>query len=135
MRYTCIIPGDPVSKARPRFSGGHAYTPVKTRRQEQLIAMRYRQAHGKLVTGAVLVEMTFYKPVPKSWSNARRMDALAGKERPTVKPDVDNLAKCVMDALNGVAWLDDKQVVGLVCYKAYSRAGCTEVTVTELEGA
>ena len=59
-----------------------------------------------------------------------------GKLLPTKKPDVDNVAKSVLDALNGVAWLDDSQVVRLEISKSYSAAGdCVSVSAEEVSDA
>jgi Holliday junction resolvase RusA-like endonuclease len=60
-----------------------------------------------------------FLPVPGSWPKSKKAKALAGIITPTVKPDADNLAKSVCDALNGVAWVDDKQVIKLHVFKAY----------------
>lgn len=47
----------------------------------------------------------------------RLMDELKG--RPDKKPDADNILKAVLDALNGVAYEDDRQVVEVLCIKKY----------------
>lgn len=65
---------------------------------------------------AVDVCNLIYRAVPKSWSKRKRADAIADKIRPTTKPDLDNVIKGIKDALNGVWYKDDSQVVeyGLV---------------------
>ena len=67
--------------------------------------------------------------VPDSWPMARKAEALAGRLMPATKPDCDNLAKTVLDALNGVLWLDDAQVVDLSVSKRYAAEPHTVVTV------
>lgn len=91
--------GEPVSKGRPRVGkGGVVYTPQKTRAAEQAIAWSIRAAHPGLqpAIGDVDVVLRF------AVSDYRRRD-------------IDNLAKLVLDACNGIAWADDAQVVGLQC--------------------
>jgi Holliday junction resolvase RusA-like endonuclease len=68
----------------------------------------------------VALSLIVLHPIPKSWSKRRQEAALAGTERPTTKPDADNVAKVVADACNGVVWVDDAQVVELSVSKRYS---------------
>lgn len=65
------------------------------------------------------MRLTFFMPIPVSWSKAKKEAATKGDVLPTTKPDIDNLAKCVLDALNGIAYRDDNQVVRLEVSKFY----------------
>lgn len=58
---------------------------------------------------------------------------LSGKMRPTMKPDNDNIAKSVLDALNGLAYVDDKQIVELKVNKYYGAEAYVYVKLTESE--
>ena len=71
--------------------------------------------------GALFVRVTAFMAMPQAMakSKAKCAAALNGTTRPLTKPDVDNFAK-VIDALNGIAWRDDSQVVHLVVTKQYS---------------
>ena len=68
-------------------------------------------------------------PIPKSASKAKKTAMTDGSILPAVKPDVDNVLKLIMDALNGVAYLDDKQVVDARCAKMYADNPCTIVSI------
>ena len=71
--------------------------------------------------------------IPSSFSKKKKEQALDGEIRPTKKPDVDNVLKAVMDALNGVWYLDDKQVVvGSVC-KEYAPQDGVRVDAWEVK--
>lgn len=137
------VPGQPQGKGRPRVGrvGGHArmFTPSKTLAYEGLIAMACQQAmqDRELMQGPVLLEMRMLHAVPKSWSRKRREAALQGEIMPTVKCDADNCLKAVCDALNGVAWRDDTQVVNVSLSKRYANVPRVEVRVVPLmaEGA
>lgn len=112
------VNGQPQGKARARSTrGGRYYTPEKTRRYEA--AIRAAAAGCPKLEGAVRVNISAWFAVPKSWSKAKRAAAAAGNLYPTVKPDADNVAKVVCDALNGVAYHDDSQVVECVVRKRY----------------
>lgn len=129
------VPGEPKGKGRPRFTRqGRAYTPAKTVEYEQLIA---GQAKGAMLAHPggptqlpVEVRVDIHKGVPASWSKARRTRALDALEIPG-KPDLDNVAKAVLDAMNGVVYVDDVQVVRLLVTKAYSLHPRLEVNVKE----
>lgn len=69
----------------------------------------------------------------KSATKANRELMLTGKIRPTVKPDWDNIGKLVSDALNGIAYDDDKSVVDAVVRKYYSDRPRTQITVCEAD--
>ncbi len=112
----------PFSKARPRVTVNGTYMPPKYTAdkktlRELYLATGYRNIDFK--GKPVNVEMMFCYPIPKSWS--RKMKEELDHRR--IRADVDNLAGGVFDALNGVAWNDDKDIVSLVCSKRYSEGG------------
>ena len=131
------IPGVPVAKGRGRATsfGGHAriYTPSKTRRYEDLIRLEAGRAmEGRdQLAGPLSVQVRAFLPIPKSMTKAKRAAALEGQLRPTTKPDCDNFAK-VADALNGIAWRDDAQIVTLLVTKHYSEHPRLEFAAAEL---
>jgi len=132
------LPGEPRGKGRPRFSskGGFVktYTDAKTRDYES----RIREAARKAMYAAELeptshpvsVRIVVSSCPPVSWTKKRRLAALLGKELPK-KPDLDNVAKAVLDALNGVVYQDDVQVWRLVVNKLYAGAASLQVEILE----
>jgi Holliday junction resolvase RusA-like endonuclease len=117
------LAGEPKGKGRPRFAraSGRAFTPAATRSYEAALRYAAQETMGErpLMVGALEILVVANFPVPKSFSKAKRLAALAGEARPTVKPDVDNLLKTI-DALNGVVFEDDKQIVSATVQKFYS---------------
>jgi len=119
LRYKLIIDGEPVGKGRPRFARGHAYSPEKTRVYERAIRNSYS---GPKFEEAVYMKLTAYYQKPKKCKTLF----------PLKKPDLDNVAKIIMDSLNGVAYDDDKQVVWLTITKRWTEDyPRVEVTLTE----
>jgi Holliday junction resolvase RusA-like endonuclease len=121
------------SRANPMgYASG--YTPSKTRKYEEQLAGQAARAMGNRspIPGPVHVQVCAYVPLPKGWSKRKRALALAGDIRPVVKPDWDNYAK-VCDALNGVVWIDDKQVIEGRVEKFYSERPRLRIAVTEME--
>jgi len=103
MEVFFIVRGEPKSKQRPRFANGHAYTPEETRVAEQRIKYEYLGKFGpKKIDGPVQVVLEFYL-------GTRRVK------------DLDNLEKLVLDALNGLAYDDDSQVVLKTASKHFSK--------------
>lgn len=127
------VKGKPVGKGRPRFTRiGHAYTPEKTRAYEAAVAWECRKAmEGKLPSTLpqhVSVEV-MVKP-PKSWNKTKTKNALGGFIAPG-RPDIDNYLKAVLDGCNGVAFLDDSQVVSVYATKRYAETDGVRVIIKE----
>ena len=93
--------------------------------------MAYRTQCTGMFSGAVEIEIHAYYEIPKSASRKRVLDMVSDRERPTKKPDGDNIAKAVCDALNGVAYKDDSQVVDLTVRKYYSKFPHVQVFISE----
>lgn len=132
---TIVIPGKPQGKGRPRFTRyGRPYTPEKTVDYEaKILAAWFQQADGWTVReGGVGVIVTAYFPVPKSASRDLKSGMLSGRIPATVKPDADNVLKIVLDALNGHAWQDDKQVVSASVQKLYAEDPRVEVVLYDV---
>ena len=106
----------PIPKGRPRFYGGHAVTPEKTRESEKLI--RDSWEHGIVEGEYLVIAMAFTMPIPQSYSNKKKKE-LEGQPH-TKKPDLDNLVKAVLDALNGVAFEDDSLISDINASKTYA---------------
>ena len=117
-----IIPGEPVSKARPRFSkwSKKAYNTKKTTDYEKLVKDIYMLSEQETIEGEIVAVIECYFKVPKSDSKVTRLAKLSNIARPIKKPDVDNLAKICLDGLNGLAYKDDSQIVDLRIRKWYS---------------
>lgn len=102
-------------KGRPRFTrGGRPYTPKATRDYERAIREAFENANGRPpepFSGPIAVCIMTYRQLPNSAPKS------VISEQDTHKPDIYNVAKIVLDALNGVAWKDDAQVVSLTVSK------------------
>ena len=131
------IPIKAVGKERPRFHPQfkYAYTPKKTKDFEALIAAYgavYMRDHGLSVSeGYIDVDLTIHNKVPASWSKKKTKDALDGLIRPT-KGDLDNQLKAILDGLNGVAYVDDKQVVQFRAVRLYDLSDTINIKLKEL---
>lgn len=122
-----IVEVEPEGKARPRFSqkSGAVYTPKKTMKYERRIRMAFEAAGGETIPAGCYVAITVdaYFRIPKSYTKGKRLACQYNINRPAKKPDIDNVLKAVMDALNGAAYVDDKQVVSVTCRKYYAADG------------
>jgi Holliday junction resolvase RusA-like endonuclease len=128
------IPGEPVAKARPRVtSRGIAYTPAKTKNYETLVKELYwaQYAGHEMLQGPLRLSVRAYFQIPKSMSRKRRIAMQEGKERPTKRPDVDNVIKAIADSLNGIAYGDDSQIVSATAEKFWGTPR-VEVEIDEL---
>lgn len=134
------VPGEPVGKGRPKFStfNGHAvaYTPQKTVNYENLVKLSYQQQCADMVPYPkdimLRAQIHAYFAIPKSASKKKAADMRAMGIMPTKKPDIDNIIKSILDALNGIAFYDDSQVVGVQCYKFYSDNPRVDISIEEV---
>lgn len=135
MRLQFKVPGEPVGKGRPRFvrATGRTYTPEKTERYENLVKLAFIKEYPDVIPleGPLAVTMIANFSIPKSWSKKKQALAIAGARRPTKKPDTDNIAK-IKDALNGIAWRDDAQVVEEQILKYYAEVPSLTIIIETL---
>lgn len=82
-----------------------------------------------LLTGPIEIKLIFYYPIPKGWSKKKQEQCDNKELLPIVKPDLDNCVKGIFDALNGVIWKDDNQVVKVESHKWYSYEPRIEVFI------
>lgn len=107
-----VVEGEVLGKPRPRVNrNGRVWTPARFKNYEKKIAQAYIDAGGEKLGGPVSVKVRTFRAMPKS----RPKKILF--EEDIYKPDTDNILKIVLDALNGVAFFDDKQVVRVLCSK------------------
>lgn len=130
------VPGKAVGKQRPRFSrtytGVRTYTPRKTQEYEDLVRISYRAVSKQKLEGAISATIYGYFEPPKSISKKQREQMLKGDISYIKKIDSDNLAKSILDALNGVAYDDDAQVCLLIVQKLYAETARVEVVLEEI---
>ena len=140
-----VLLGEPQGKGRPRSriaatkAGKQyiaVYTPRETVKYETALALAGRNAMKRRppLTGPLRVIVTATMGVPESWSGKKKIEALHGGIRPCVSPDWDNIGKC-LDALNGIVWHDDKQIVSGTIEKVYGQLPRIEVDVTPITTA
>lgn len=126
-----VVKGKPQGKERPRFDSRRkiTYTPAKTKNYEALVRTSYLfQCRNEIpIYGAVKAEIYAYFPIPKSANKRECEKMLSGELRPTVKPDMDNIIKAILDALNGYAYKDDAAVISVIAEKRYSATPRVEV--------
>lgn len=146
-KLTFNIPGAPKAQARPRFSvikskktgKSHAvaFDPKESKDHKNWI--RFCATDAMKICGwqytekALVVEIEAYFEIPKSKTNKFKQQALEGNILPVVKPDLDNIAKGVLDALNTVVFKDDSQIVELTVRKFYNDEPYTKVNIQEWE--
>lgn len=134
MKVKFTIPGDPKGKGRHRTTrDGRSYTPRETVVYENLVKAMYYQSCGQARFGDEPLDMRVvaYYRIPESASKKKREAMINGEIRPQIKPDWDNVGKIVSDALNGIAYRDDKQIVDAQTRKFYSEQPRVVVTLQE----
>lgn len=129
-RVRFIYNGKPIGKERPRTVRKNgkvwSYTPKKTAEYESKIRASFLESpdfyelpfNPREFAGKLIVNINAYFLIPKSYSDSKKF--LLNNQAYTKKPDCDNLAKAILDSLNGVAFKDDSQVYQLNITKRYN---------------
>lgn len=131
-----IIPGKPCAWQRARLSKGgrHHFTDTITRTVKNAVGWHFKKAFPghTLWIGPVRLLVTAYFPIAKSTSQKKRCEMHSDKVWYPHKSDWDNIGKLPSDALNGVAYIDDCQVVDGRVLKYYSPRPRIEIELEEL---
>jgi Holliday junction resolvase RusA-like endonuclease len=131
------IAGAPVGKRRPRFSTVNGFAQaikvdadVEYENMVRLMFRLNKPTDYDLFDKPVRVRIEAHFPIPKSFSKKRAEEAAAGAIHPQKKPDADNIAKIICDALNNIAYGDDTQVIELTVVKKYAREPKVKVSIS-----
>lgn len=132
-----IVLGEPVAQGRPRFTTAsgfaRAYDPARSRHYKEYVRLEAAaRAPEKPLSGPIDLEVRIYRPIPKSFGKRKSEAAERGLIRPTTKPDTDNYLKAIKDALKGIIWQDDSQVVDIRASKFYSEKPRVEIKIKEV---
>ena len=134
MNLSLTIPGNPVGKQRPRFvrTGRfvRTYNQPATVNYEALVKQTFAAKYTDFVPipGPVRMILSIYLMPPRE---TQRKLKKAIRVYPTIRPDLDNIIKTCADALNGLAYVDDKQIISVYAEKKYSLRPCVEIIVAE----
>lgn len=114
------VDGKPQGKGRPRLGKQHTYTPKRTVDYERKVKESYVDATNHTFgKSPVKAEILAVFAVPKSTRKSLIGRMISGLIKCIKRPDVDNIAKSILDALNGIAYYDDSQVYKLTVEKVY----------------
>lgn len=128
---------DITPKAKQSFRirmGKHGYqSKAVTDYQKAITAMALEQTtqDTRLLSGDLYVSVEFVWGHPKSWGKKRVAELRERCVYKPSRPDIDNLCKGVFDALNGVIWNDDSQIVGVHAWKRYGHKDAIIMRVWE----
>lgn len=137
MIMSLVFHGEPRGKARPRFvrRSGRTYNPKRTVEYEEKLRRAWQSIHYNQCfnSGALSVRIDAYYKIPQHATIADRERMMNGELVPLKKPDIDNVQKIILDALNGIAYRDDAQVATITATKHYSIDPRVEIVVEEID--
>jgi Holliday junction resolvase RusA-like endonuclease len=128
------IDAEPVPYARMRatWKTKTLYSPKRQQDYKKAVAtlatVQMKKFGWQPTSLPIELHITCHYVKPKSWSAKKRNSP----QFKTGKPDIDNLAKIIMDALNGVVWHDDAQIIFLTVSKDYSLKSVTYVRIVPI---
>lgn len=134
-----VILGEPMGKQRPKFNRytGTAYTPSKTINYETLVKHEYMSKYGKMAfddDSCIQAWIKAYFRMPKTDFSKHGLSKSGRKKaermfKCNAKADADNIAKACLDALNGVAYPDDRQITSLIVSKHWAEEPKVVITL------
>lgn len=135
MRIHLTIPGEPMGKQRPRWGKWGTYTPMATVNYETYIKELFVIEHPdfKPMEGPLKIQLIAWLAIPASASKKRKTQMKDNQILPTKRPDVDNITKIFLDALQGIAFKNDSQVIDVSASKYYSSQPRLEVIIEEIK--
>ena len=135
MIYEFEVPGKVIGKGRPRLNSytGVVYTPTRTKDYESLVEQYFllKYPRFKALEGRIKINIIAYFSIPKTTKKADINEMLENTISPTKKPDIDNIVKIILDALNKMAFKDDNQITKLEVEKKYSLEDKVYVKIEE----
>lgn len=123
--YNVWIEARPLPAPRPRVTRRGTYNDPKYTAYKKALGLIASNRIKQPLTNEIAIKIDFFYDIPKSWNKKKK----AAAKWHTNKPDIDNLIKTVLDALNGIAFKDDSQVVHIVARKQY----CNGTNGTKIE--
>lgn len=135
MKYEFEVPGTIKGKGRPRVNSytGMVYTPTTTKDYEYLVEQYFSLKYPKFKTleGRLLVNIIATFKIPKSTKKCEVEKMLQNEISPTKKPDIDNIVKIILDAMNKFAFKDDTQITKLSVEKRYGEEEKIKIEIEE----
>ncbi len=135
MGFEFEVIGDIKGKARPRVNTYtcRAYTPENTKDYELLIKQYFKLKYPRFVPleNRVSVKIIAQFKIPKTVTKKDRVLIEEGKLSPAKKPDIDNITKIVLDALNKMAFKDDNQITKIEVEKIYGEVEKIYISINE----
>ena len=127
MKY--ILDGDPVAWARAGINGGRLYDTQK--HLKLIMGLNIRNQHGDrpFFEGPLILEVTFFMPIPKRVKNRSLLEGQPTKS----KPDCSNLVKLIEDSCIGLLYKDDAIIYKIVAQRVYGQRPRTEFIFREAE--
>lgn len=134
-----VVEGKPVPAVRMTQRSKYAdpaakkYLTYKKLVAASAISAMNRKALEK-IDGTVSVQIDIFYEVPKSYTKKRKTDIYESdyQIRPEVRGDIDNVAKSILDGMNGICFKDDIQVVELIVNKRFDDAAGVSVMVKSI---
>lgn len=131
--------GLPIAQKRAKVAviGGFARVYDPSKKDKSDIVAQIKQSAPEIpITTALRIDLTFFFPRPNNhFGTGKNADLLKSSvpPYPSCKPDLDNLAKIILDCMNKLYYRDDSQIVCLTAIKLYAESPGTKIVLSTLE--
>lgn len=133
--YEFEVIGNIIGKQRPRVNmyTGNVYTPTNTKDYEEYIKQCFFLKYNKceMILNRVNIDIIAYFKIPSNTKKVDKEKMIKGEISPTKKPDIDNIAKVVLDSINKYVIKDDSQVTKISVEKRYAEESKLYIKIEE----
>ena len=129
------IVGKPKQQQRHRVARNNRMYDPSYKDKKQIWLQIAKHKPRKPFVGAILLKVIFTIPYPKKYYRTGKYKHLLKDNVPeyvSVRPDIDNYCKLLLDVMSNGFYVDDSQVVKLQAEKVYGSKGKTEIIIEEL---
>lgn len=128
-----VIPGNPISLKRPRFSSATKRMYNSQRNEMLVLSIGLQSQHDNepLHEGPLHMDVTFYMPIPASMTKKNQEKLIMQPNHS--RPDLDNLIKLVADISNGIIYKDDAAIASISAKKVYDINPRTEFSIQSIK--
>jgi Holliday junction resolvase RusA-like endonuclease len=126
------ILGAPIALKRPRTARIGNFINIYNPQKKELSQAKWQikaQYKENPIPGPLLLDIVFYMPIPIQTSKVKTREMINGILKHQKKPDLDNLQKFILDAMNGIVFIDDSQVDEIKCRKTFATQPRTLIRV------
>ena len=129
-----MLPPKPQQQTRFYARGGRCFGADPSKSYKEQIQWQIRPSSpAHPLEGPIQLDISFFIPIPSNTSKKSKTQMINGMILPVKRPDIDNLAYIVTNAMKSIVYADDSQIVDMSLHKRYGEIPKTVIKVIEIQ--